>query len=155
MFKKGQSATEYLITYGIVLLLILIVIGVLFYFFSRQKPITANCKFPIDLFCFEFKLNSTGLTLDFGQSTGHPIIITGVNCTQQVNSAGVVNTSFSVVINDGEHKKLPIFPCYGIDGSPRYGSVGSYYDGSLYIQYNESDTKMPHFLVGGITARYE
>jgi hypothetical protein len=155
MFKRGQSAVEYLTTYGIILILLLAVIGVLFYFFFKQRPMTPSCKFPLDLYCFEFKLNSTGLTLDLGQSTGHPIIITGINCTQQANSAGIVNTSINVVINDGAHRILPQIPCFGIDGTPRYGALGNYYDGGLYIQYNESDTRMPHFLVGDIIVRYE
>lgn len=155
MFKKGQSAAEYLIGYGIVLLILIAVIGILYYFFSRQRPVTPSCEFPIDFYCFDFNFNSSGLTLDIGHSTGHPIVITGINCTQQDNSAGILNTSIRVQINDGEHKRLPAITCYGINGEPKYGSIGTYYNGKIYLRYNESDTMVPHLLTGVIVAKYE
>ena len=116
---KAQAAMEYLITYGWAVLIMLIVIGALFYLgvFSPNNIITA-CTFRTPGFtCTAFKLTSNsggfaGLILDLGQGTEHDIKVTGFNCTVNeswsvvdFNGAGANN----ITISSGSHKPIGLY----------------------------------------------
>ena len=156
--RKGQGAVEYLSIYAIAFAIVLVVLAAVYYIFIApgNQPITPVCKFPIDIACIDFYVKSNGnLTIVIRQTSGHPITVTGLNCTAQ-NNPSAVTKSMNVQFNDGEQKLLvDNQPCYRSSGDVATGSVGSYYAGKLYIRYNETDTGFSHLLVGDIVAQYE
>ena len=87
--RKGQTAMEYLMTYGWAILIIMIVVAVLFYLgvFNLGSTIS-QCTFPPGFTCVSNKLQAgtSKLYLVLGQGTGHPIQVNGVNCTQQTDT---------------------------------------------------------------------
>ncbi|NYZ78872.1 hypothetical protein H0N99_01875, partial [Candidatus Micrarchaeota archaeon] len=65
--RKGQTAMEYLMTYGWAILIIMVVLAVLFYLGVLNPPIPEQCVFPAGITCISSKLNTTGgLTLLIG-----------------------------------------------------------------------------------------
>src|SRR3989344_478750 len=66
--KKAQAAMEFLMTYGWAILIILVVLGVLFYLgvFSPKTPNTCELKAPIQ--CNDVKVEATKTTFALGAS---------------------------------------------------------------------------------------
>jgi hypothetical protein len=92
-FRKGQTAMEYLMTYGWAILVIMVVLAVLFYLgILNPKGITpTQCSFPPGFTCIAWKLYATPIAagniyLKFGQGTGRTIYIMGMNCTTNANA---------------------------------------------------------------------
>ena len=54
MFKKAQSAMEYLMTYGWAILVILIALGAMFYLGVFDADIPNNCKLDQPFSCMDF-----------------------------------------------------------------------------------------------------
>ena len=80
---KGQSALEYLVTYGWAILAIVIIAGVLWYFgiFNPSKYVgEKQCGGFSAFICQDFKVNSSGwLSIVFNNKVGGQI--TGTNVT--------------------------------------------------------------------------
>jgi len=154
---KGQSGVEYLTMYAFAFVILLVVLAGVYYMLN-VRPITPHCDFPIDLYCSDYFINTTGnLTLIIRQETGHPITITEFNCTSSDNPNGVTKPLLTpVTINSGE-QALVIngTPCYKPSGDVAVGRVGNYYSGKLFVKYNETDTGFFHVLTGNIVAKYE
>jgi len=95
--RKGQTAMEYLMTYGWAILIIMVVVAVLFYLgvFNIGNTIS-QCSFPPGFTCVTNKLqaNTARLYLKIGQGTGHNIRITGVNCTQQTDTTAMTSGAY-------------------------------------------------------------
>lgn len=76
--KKSQAAMEFMVTYGWVILGVMIVIGALAYYgiFSTDKYINDECNFGTQLYCEDFKLLSSGiLYITFRNNFGQAIYI--------------------------------------------------------------------------------
>ncbi len=90
---KGQTALEYLITYGWAILVILVVLAVLWYYgvFSPAKwageSVSEGSAFKV----IDKKLTGTTLTLILGDKTGGQVTVT------QVDAAGDITGSSGVV----------------------------------------------------------
>lgn len=153
---KGQSAVEYLSVYGIAFIIVLVVLAAVYYVWNTQRTVTPHCEVTVDFYCVDFYIRQNGsLTLIVRQTTGHPIRVTGFNCTSQSNDA-FVTKAVDVYINDGEQKTVVSEePCYRVSGEIATGSAGSFYSGKMYIKYVEADTGFTHSLIGNIVARYE
>jgi len=169
--RKAQAAMEYLITYGWAVLIMLVVVGVLFYLgVFTQNPAPA-CTFQNPGFtCYAYKLTSNtgnrgGIILDLGQGTGHDIKVVGFNCTTS-NVFTVTDfdaATSNVTIPTGSHSMLNwsitnLIPlaCYKPDGT-KLGTpdAGSYYRGKIYIHYWDLETNMDHKVTGDISGRVE
>ena len=77
---KGQSAMEYLITYGWAILIIAIALGVLFELglFNPSSFVSTSCIFPADFSCIFSTLSSNGmLTVNMQQSTSSSLETAG------------------------------------------------------------------------------
>jgi hypothetical protein len=170
--RKAQAAMEYLITYGWAVLIMLVVVGVLFYLGIFSPHTIMTCSFQNPGFtCYAYKLaantsNMGGLVLDMGQATGHDIKVTGFNCTTSdtwnlVDFDGV--SANNTTIATGSHRTLngtvanptPL-PCYKTDGT-KMGAAdfGSYYKGKIYIHYIDLETNMDHKVTGDIAGKVE
>ncbi|GEM_PF-3285199 len=83
--NKGQSALEYLMTYGWAVIAILVVIGLLYWLTSQQASSQANCAtgFP-NVSIIANSLTKTGLQMQLVNGTGKSITsaIVGAKFTQ-------------------------------------------------------------------------
>ncbi|MEM3555855.1 MAG: hypothetical protein QXF56_04015 [Candidatus Micrarchaeia archaeon] len=169
--RKGQTAMEYLMTYGWAILIIMVVLAVLFYLGVLTPPVPSQCTFPAGITCTTTKLHagSGHLTLEIGQGTGHSITVTGVTCTQNTSQAyatsgAILYTDYSgdpnITIASGS-KGFVAKPgtfnvtCTDADGSSVDTSIGAQYNGRIYINYTEADTKIQRIAVGTFSARFE
>ena len=178
MGRKGQSAMEYLMTYGWAILVIIIVIAVLFYIgvLNPRNVTPSTCTFPPGISCASYKLiegsnplKSGNLELTLGQALGHPISITGLVCTQETGApsnwdVSGFNTSSPIPIPIGEARKVSgsdvnqqIY-CLDSNGNrvqPPQSQLGEFYKGKLWIRYSETDTNTERTVVGDIATKFE
>jgi hypothetical protein len=166
--RKGQTAMEYLMTYGWAILIIMVVLVVLFYLGVLNPAIPAQCSFPAGISCVSYKLDASGgnLTLAIGQGTGHPINVTGVACSDNMSS-GYMPTSINysnggwVVMNSGSQATVASpggtihVECTSGGAAIVNATVGANYIGNMYINYTEMDTGVTHTVTGQFMAAYE
>ena len=154
---SGQYAIEYLMSYGWAILILLAVAAILFYFgvLNPKIPIAPSCFFGPEMGCYGFSMNTTGhLALDVSQSTGHPISITAMKCTQENNPS---LTTVSYTVGDGGHAFLTdgTQKCYLADGTTvATGQVGDVYKGKIYVKYTELDTGFVHVVSGDVVIKF-
>ncbi|MFA4946256.1 MAG: hypothetical protein WC607_01805 [Candidatus Micrarchaeia archaeon] len=117
--KKGQSALEYLVTYGWAILAIVIIAAVLWYFgvFNPSKwTESKQCGGLASFSCVDYVVNATnGVTLSLGNKVGRSVIVyctgntpvnttlgltTPVSCTVQGTASGSNQLNFDVVYYD-------------------------------------------------------
>ena len=167
MTRKGQSAMEYLMTYGWAILVIIIVIAVLFYIgvLNPRNVTPSTCTFPPGLTCASFKLGDGDgiLELKIGQATGRSIVVYGFKCTQNV-STQANNTITNVSIGPGESAWVngPLSPnsikCTDLTNTnltATTSALGESFKGKIWIWYNETDTGMTRTAVGDLAAKFE
>jgi hypothetical protein len=131
---KGQTAIEYLMTYGWAILIILIVAGVLAYYgiFAPSGFLGPTARgFGQVQVLNPWSLATTGtMTLNVENRVGGTINVTKVNMT--LDSATYTNTlTTQVQISSGEHKIVQ--PTFTITGSHNRGDA---YTATLTIYYN-------------------
>lgn len=174
--RKGQTAMEYLMTYGWAILIIMVVLAVLFYLGVMRPPIPLVCTFPAGFTCTTNKLsaNSGSLTLEVGQATGKVINVTGVTCTMNnsatyTSTASIVYTPANFVILASGNKAFiadnrtggPVginsVVCTNANNQAMGASatIGSQYNGKIYINYTEVDTTITRIAVGTYSANFE
>ena len=172
--RKGQTAMEYLMTYGWAILIIMVVLAVLFYLgVLNPTTITPNqCAFPAGFTCVTNKLASgnSKLYVVVGQGTGHSIMVLGINCTKNSSADFATNgvitygTGNNVTIASGSSAVLsnPAGPawmnitCKEANGAdPTDKTIGALYSGKIYIKYTELDTMLNRTVVGTYTTKYE
>ncbi|MFH1072863.1 MAG: hypothetical protein V1743_05530 [Nanoarchaeota archaeon] len=145
--KKAQSAVEYLVTYGWIMIVVLIVIGLLIYFevLSPNRFIAESCDFGQQLECIDSQIGKDGdIVLKLRNSFGDRINLTNitsfdttlVNCAPELWKDGlIIQNGFDGVVYceasrtffPGEkilvHLKIffkstrPFAPTYNISGS--------------------------------------
>jgi hypothetical protein len=167
---------EYLMTYGWAILIIMVVLAVLFYLgvLNPGGLTPTQCTFPAGFTCVTNKLYATTgkLYLVVGQGTGHSIMVTGINCTQNTST----DFSASSIISYGPNNNITIssgssatlstpsdasktwlnVTCVLANGSnPLDTNIGSLYNGKIYVKYTELDTTLTRTVVGTYTARFE
>lgn len=172
--RRGQTAMEYLMTYGWAILIIMVVLAVLFYLGVLSPVVPSQCTFAAGITCTTTKLHVADgrLTLEIGQGTGHTINVTGVTCTQNTSQAYatggsiVYNPADSVVIASGSKAFVADgrsaggtgrynVTCTGANGEFLTPSLGGQYNGRIYINYTEADTGIQRIAVGTFSAKYE
>jgi len=175
--RKGQTAMEYLMTYGWAILIIMVVLAVLFYLgVLNPSSVTPNqCTFPPGFTCVTNKLQTNGkLYLIVGQGTGKNIRIMGINCTQNTSldfpSSGLIlwGSANNITVSSGSQATLAdpaasgfinTTTCNLANGTniAAAGSmpIGGVYNGRVYLNYTETDTGLTRIVVGTYTAKYE
>ena len=152
----GQSAMEFLMTYGWAILIMLVVISILFYLgvFSPETVSPKSCVLPAGFSCYGYKIATGGvLTLQLTQSTGHTVTIEDVRCSDADNPSHS-NTNNMPTIYSGEKATLPAITCYKSDDTST-PAVGEYYRGTLVLKYMDLDTNIEHRITGDIGYRVE
>jgi len=153
--RKGQTAMEYLMTYGWAILIILIVGGLLVYYgvFSI-KPGTSKQGFGmVDVSSpWDYKITSTNtvnLTFRVENRVGQPITITGVSVTDPATGTGSQTTTtypspMNVPLAPGQISQF-----IGAEQTlpAGAGNIGDPYSIKVVISYKISDQT---FTVSGI-----
>ncbi len=98
---RGQSALEYLVTYGWAILAIVVIFAVLFGLgiFNPSKFVGEKQSGGFSAFLVQdFKLTGTTLTLSLGNQVGRAVTVTAINSTKGgCNYAGSVQIQASAV----------------------------------------------------------
>ena len=161
--KKGQSAIEFLTTYGWAVLVALVIIV----FVVRQPSyeVPESCLFSSSqISCRAFGLNTTGsFVLDLRQDTGHPINVTMVKCTQDANPdlSAAENLTIPVTIGSGGHAVVANASqsCYRYSsGKPEWlaeDRAGQSYAGKVFVRYVELDTGYEHTAVADVNMKFQ
>ncbi|NUN11204.1 hypothetical protein HUU53_01005 [Candidatus Micrarchaeota archaeon] len=100
MLRRGQSALEYLVTYGWAILAIVIVAALLWYLgiFNPGNLVgSGNSAKGFTFNVLDQKYNDTTLTMSFGNTVGNTINITSVT----VSGAGVTITDRGYSVSTG------------------------------------------------------
>jgi hypothetical protein len=162
--RRGQSAIEYLTTYGWAVLILIVAIGLLFWLglMDTRTPIPSSCVFPSDLNCRAYAINTSGnYAIDLSQSTGKAIEVTRVRCTQEEDAVpGAEDSVPPATIQNGGHALITTGSelCLKYEAGELVaatGLSGSIYRGKVYVQYRESGTNFTHTVVGDVVLKYE
>lgn len=118
--KKSQAAMEFMVTYGWVILGVMIVTAALAYFgiFDTSKYVNDECSFGTQLYCEDVQIISVGANTDmqinFRNNFGQEIYVgsmmiyyNGVNYDYDGISGGIV-ASGDVIRLDGTIRNLPL-----------------------------------------------
>ncbi len=131
---KGQSAMEYLMTYGWSILLITIALIALFElgFFQSGGSLPITCIAEQGFLCNNPSMNTTGnFSVTFGEALGSPLTISGLGCSN--SSIEPTNWAFKLIpLYPGQPTQIT-FKC-PVSGN----SVGSTFGGVLWIRYNQN-----------------
>ena len=162
---RGQSAMEYLMTYGWAILVIIIVIAVLFYIgvLNPRNVTPTSCAFPPGISCASFKLaEDNTLTLRIGQAVGHRITVTNASCLQAGASDPGIDTNWTMFlptheIGSGEQDTSDIsLTCEdSTGGAIPAGIIGETVKLKVWLNYTEADTGTTRQVIGDVSARYE
>ena len=135
---RSQSATEYLTTYGWMLLVIGIVLAALYGLgiFNLGTFMPAHCILQAGWSCIDYVMNTGGvLQLKLSQGIGSDVEITGVACYQNSNSITETKLASGILLHSGEQKTF-LAQCYDSNGNAYSGTVGSPpYQGYLTIYF--------------------
>jgi hypothetical protein len=154
---RGQSAMEFLMTYGWAVMVMLVVIAVLFTLgvFNPQNAAPNSCVLPSGLSCFGYAISDGGvLWLDIGQATGDDIVINEIGCSAKDTNPNIVPIADGYIAR-GRHLNLTGLPrCENAEGAAYpYPAAGQYYRGNLIIVYTEQKTGIAHRVTGDIAYR--
>lgn len=155
----GQSAIEYLMTYGWALIIIIIVLAVLYslHVFTPGALIGANCAVNFKYSC-ENPVLSTNGTFAFilGQNTGQTDYNLAVACVASTNSSGLpyasagpwrylsanaklsdsYNSTSAFALESGKSVPVSGSICYTTTGEALTGqNLGNQYTGQIWIRY--------------------
>ncbi|MFH0971242.1 MAG: hypothetical protein V1835_01615 [Candidatus Micrarchaeota archaeon] len=141
--KRGQSALEYLVTYGWAILAIVIIAAVLWYtgvFNPSKFRGGGECGGFGKFTCSDFKVTSTGGSVILGNSVGRQITV--YNAT-----VGIVDCSPATEVTVAPNGLLTI-TCTStpLAGTPLTGAA---YDINVQIGYTDSQSNTNHSDQGG------
>ena len=145
--RRGQSALEYLVTYGWAILAIVIVAGVLWYtgvFDPSRFAGGKQCAGFSPFICQDFKVNTTGgAIIVFNNGEGGQI--TGVNVT-----SGISSLCSPTTVGSSQNP-----PC-NVIGVNTGGTAGNTYDrATVSGSYTDSRSGISHTFSGTVQGRFE
>ncbi|MGC8662413.1 MAG: hypothetical protein ACP5RT_01350 [Candidatus Micrarchaeia archaeon] len=154
---KGQSAIEYLSTYGWAIVVMVVIISAL-YFLGFTHPGTfagQECLLPGGFSCTNIYLNPNGLlVINLLQVTPTTINVTAIGCSSRIN-----NTNLQAIYNPPSNQiYIPIgsnytFSVFCYSGNNIYfGKPGSIFNGYLTINYTTT-TGLTQSISGQIIAK--
>ncbi len=147
-----QSAMEYLVSYGWIIIVIAVVVGVLYGLgiFNPGALIPAHCTLSGEWSCVDYVMNTQGmLELKVMQNTGSDIAVTGVACYQ--NSSNIIETkpTNNVKMYNGQEQTFFVY-CYDSSGSLFDGASQSIFNGYVTIYYINKVNGLAQTITGTI-----
>jgi len=156
--KRGQTALEYLVTYGWAILVIVIIAAILWYFgvFNPSKwTQEKQCGGFSSLQCMDFKVNSTGwLTIKVGNKAG--VGITSLNITNGTGASKACSGGTTLAPNQQVTCVVNMSGATLADGStlsPTVGTGVSYEIGNVTFSFVSQG--IPHNDVGFVKGKTE
>ncbi|MEK6812667.1 MAG: hypothetical protein AABX86_00975 [Nanoarchaeota archaeon] len=142
---RGQSAMEFLMTYGWAILVVLIAIGALAYFgvLNPARFLPTSCVIFPGVSCNNFKISTT--TAEFVVQNGLGVQVSCFNLTISTPNQGTCTSALSLVatsgsglclvqpiLSDGEEEKITITCAAG-----NFGNVGDRFKADLNVSFSE------------------
>jgi hypothetical protein len=144
---KAQAAMEYLMTYGWALLVIVIVLGSLFYLgvFNPQTSVQDSCSIPGEISCEIMGLSEDG-ELIIKLTNLQPAQLSNVQI-EWVSDEEVSYASSSQSLNIGETKVFTL-------ATEEKGAIGTSKQGKIQVSYSTGTSDLKKTLTGTILAVY-
>ena len=150
MFKRAQTATEFLLTYGWALLVVLVLLGAISYIYYQNRLIPDTCFFPASLPCIDkpvLDYKHEQIKIALKNNMGYSINISNYislnqNCNQNATLAYVNGLSLPQTIEPYQNIILTI-SCPGIEKGK--------FKTELELKYTNIDTNVEHTVKGKIT----
>ena len=144
MHKRGQAATEFLMTYGWAILVVMVAVSALAYFgvLSPDQFLPEKCTMPPGISCVDYKITESDVQVFLQNSMGYDITITSINVTDK---SGCVNSTDYDLVNGAE-------VLYTISCS---GTTGEKFKSDIKVSYVNSATNISHSKLGNIVAKVE
>lgn len=133
MNKKGQSALEYLMTYGWALIVVAIVVGILLYVTSATgggvSCVSQNSKILVPEWVFATGADGVGFTL---QNASGGTLTLVANCVTTVDGTGITDASGIAECTAGSVAVNSTFTVTTLDGPVAAGTVSNASANVLY-----------------------
>lgn len=136
MNNKGQSALEYLMTYGWALVVIIIVIAALFAFGIFNPPSAGTCTGANKFLYKDHSVSGGVITLALGNGAGSSVDINNVIYGNDFIPAAFVSATPDPASNGAD------FQIVSDTAGPVAGSGG--YSGTIQVNYTNTNTGLPH-----------
>lgn len=153
--SKLQSATEYLVTYSWAFAIITIVLVAIYYLgiLNPGSSLSQECVFSSTLNCLRYQLYSNGtLSFNIQQNSLDAISITSAGCSTNATTLTMTPPSNAIIVQ-AEKNFTDSITCYGANGQPYLGSVGSVFSGTLEINYSDVQTGFPSSKLGKLVVK--
>ena len=140
MYKKGQAAMEFLMTYGWAILVVLAAIGALAYFgvLSPDRFLPEKCTLPAGIACLDFRY--TGTAIEMAIQNGGGFDMTNVSVAVDGTGCTGTDSTTQTTLTNGQQAT------YSIACTPSSGK----FKGTVTISYVNQETSMAHDKVGEI-----
>ena len=153
--RKAQAAIDYLSSYGVALVIILVALAIIYNESVINRTVTtSSCTTFSGFSCGFYFINTSGsLQIQLSQAIGSEIVVNGVSCSTQVNNTGnkpafgnIFTTNSPVFYPNGDApgSGVEIFTgsshvfrvfCYD-GGSQKAGSIlGNSFFGYVWVNY--------------------
>lgn len=157
MFKKGQAAMEFLMTYGWAILVVLAAIGALAYFgvLSPGNLLPQRCEFAAGMDCTENPDASAGggtITFPVTNSQGYKahmvnaVLSNGDGVTGCAGVTWTPATASTTGLNNGDPVVVTLTGCTGLTSGERYSA-------DVTLSYTSNVTGMTHSTVGRVAGK--
>ncbi len=93
--RKGQAATEFLMTYGWAVLVVIIAIGAVAYFgvLNPSSALPEKCTFPISTSCVDHQVGGESITLMLLNGAGSDMVVSGLSASSTALGTGSLGCS--------------------------------------------------------------
>ena len=144
MYKKGQAAMEFLMTYGWAILVVLVAIGALAYFgvLNPSRFLPETCTLTPGLACNDFNADIDSINMVVQNGIGEAVTFTKFNVT---GIASVGCTAETPTIVDGGSSSIEV-ACSGL-------TSGSRLKGSVEGTYTKGSGTLAHSFTGSIVTQ--
>ncbi len=145
MFRKGQAAMEFLMTYGWAILVVLAAIGALAYFgvLSPDRFLPEKCTLPAGMACLDFTASTTSVVTVIQNSGGFDMTNVVVTVTPQGASAVTCAPVGDNQLTDGEQDT---FTCTSTFAEGKMKA-------ELNVAYTNKQTSLNHTKTGELIAK--
>ena len=143
MYKKGQAAMEFLMTYGWAILVVLAAIAALAYFgvLSPDRFLPEKCTMPSGIACLDFRYSGSAIEMALQNGAGFDM----QNVSVTVNGTGCTGTDSTTqtTLTNGQQAT------YSVTCSPPSGK----FKGTVTFDYVNQETSMQHVKVGEVIVK--
>jgi len=141
--KSGQTTSEFLMTYGWVIIVLIVTTGSLFYFkvFSIDRIFPDKCFISAGISCLDFSVESSRVILSLKNTHGETLTIHEVKV---LSDGGLCSEKQEATLENNDRNVFTIPSCNN-------GNVGQKFKGGIKISYT-LEGKLTHSIDGTLFA---